>query len=171
MQAIDTFESRCVDYQEDRITSATTALKVYLLSHKVVYSEVNYMMPEQPPTVEMLSIVVKDVCQGESSYTFVFEQMAARYLALVGDEGISPRVIFYYVSNVIISLLVLSRQNSQLSAEILIKIIQRFNFRDAVLRAGIEVIAEEVLRRCFLAINQPTSCLAKNSSNIKRASN
>jgi hypothetical protein len=57
----------------------------------------------------------------------------------------------------------LSRQNSQLSAEILIKIIQRFNFRDAVLRAGIEVIAEEVLRRCFLAINKTTIFRARCS--------
>jgi len=171
VQAIDAFESRCVDYQDDRITPVSTALTVYLLSHKVVYSEVNYMMPEQPPTVEMLSIVVKDVCRGESPYTFVFEQMAVRYVALVGDEGVSPQVIFYYVSNVIISLLVLSRQNSQLSAEILIKIMQRFNFRDAVLRAGIEVIAEEVLRRCFLVINDTATCLAQNSSSMRRVTN
>ncbi|MDC9720114.1 MAG: hypothetical protein PSN46_05215 [Gammaproteobacteria bacterium] len=154
MQAIDTFENRCVDYQDQhRITPQSTALSVYLHSHNVVYTEVEYMMPEHPPTVEVLSIIVKDVCRGETPYAYVFEQISARYLALVGDVGISSKIIFYYVSNVIISLLVLSRRNSQLSSEILIKIIQRFNFRDAVLRAGIEVIAEEVLRRCFLSIN------------------
>jgi hypothetical protein len=163
MQAIDTFESRCVDYQEQWVSPDSTALAVYLLSHNVVYEEVDYMMPEHPPTVEILSTMVKDVCCGESAYTFVFDQIAVRYLSLVGDIGISPQVIFYYVSNVIISLLVLSRQNSQLSAEILIKIIQRFNFRDAVLRAGIEVIAEEVLRRCFLAINNTTIFCARCS--------
>jgi hypothetical protein len=37
----------------------------------------------------------------------------------------------------------------------MIKIIQRFNFRDTILRAGIEVIAAEVLSRCFLAIESP----------------
>tara|TARA_B110000503_G_scaffold79996_1_gene122683 strand:+ start:725 stop:1216 length:492 start_codon:yes stop_codon:yes gene_type:complete len=163
MQAIDAFESRCVDYQEQWVNPDSTALAVYLLSHNVVYEEVDYMMPEHPPTVEILSIIVKDVCRGESAYTFVFDQIAVRYVSLVGDIGISPKVIFYYVSNVIISLLVLSRQNSQLSAEILIKIIQRFNFRDAVLRAGIEVIAEEVLRRCFLAINNTTIFRARSS--------
>jgi len=163
MQAIDTFESRCVDYKEQWVSPDSTALTVYLLSHNVVYQEVDYMMPEHPPTVGILSIIVKDVCRGESAYTFVFDQIAVRYLDLVGDIGISPQVIFYYVSNVIISLLVLSRKNSQLSTEILIKIIQRFNFRDAVLRAGIEVIAEEVLRRCFLAINDTTICRARCS--------
>ncbi|MGY8840141.1 MAG: hypothetical protein ACKVIL_05750 [Pseudomonadales bacterium] len=163
VQAIDAFESRCVDYQNHCITSESTALVVYLLSHNVVYEEVNYMMPEHPPTVELLSIIVKDVCRGKSPYTPVFEQIVARYLDLVGDEGVSPQVIFYYVSNVIISLLVLSRQNSQLSAEILAKLIQRFNFRDAVLRAGVEVIAEEVLRRCFLAINDTKICRARCS--------
>jgi hypothetical protein len=163
MQAIDTFESRCVDYQEQWVSPDSTALAVYLLSHNVVYEEVDYMMPEHPPTVEILATMVKDVCRGESAYTLVFDQIAVRYVSLVGDIGISPQVIFYYVSNVIISLLVLSRQNSQLSAEILIKIIQRFNFRDAVLRAGIEVIAEEVLRRCFLAINNTTIFRARCS--------
>jgi hypothetical protein len=163
VQAIDAFESRCVDYQNHCITSESTALVVYLLSHNVVYEEVNYMMPEHPPTLELLSIIVKDVCRGKSPYTPVFEQIVARYLDLVGDEGVSPQVIFYYVSNVIISLLVLSRQNSQLSAEILAKLIQRFNFRDAVLRAGVEVIAEEVLRRCFLAINDTKTCRARCS--------
>ena len=49
----------------------------------------------------------------------------------------------------------LSRKNSQLFTDILIKIIQRFNFRYTILRAGIEVIAAEVLRRCFLAIESP----------------
>jgi hypothetical protein len=56
---------------------------------------------------------------------------------------------------VVISLLVLSRKNGQLSTDILIKIIQRFNFRDTILRAVIEVFAAEVLRRCFLAIESP----------------
>ncbi len=157
VQAIDAFESRCVDYQNHCITSESTALVVYLLSHNVVYEEVNYMMPEHPPTVELLSIIVKDVCRGKSPYTPVFEQIVARYLDLVGDEGVSPQVIFYYVSNAIISLLVLSRKNSQLSADILIKMMQRFNFRDTALRAGIEVIAEEVLRRCSLVGNNATS--------------
>jgi hypothetical protein len=163
MQAIDTVQSCCIDYQKQWFSPDSSALSVYLLSHNVVYEEVDYMMPEHPPTVEILSTMVKDVCCGESAYTFVFDQIAVRYLSLVGDIGISPQVIFYYVSNVIISLLVLSRQNSQLSAEILIKIIQRFNFRDAVLRAGIEVIAEEVLRRCFLAINNTTIFCARCS--------
>jgi len=159
MQAIDAFESRCVDYQEQHsITPESTALAVYLLSHNVVYTHVDYMMPEHPPTVEILSIVAKEVCRGESPYRLVFEEISMRYVELVGDEGISPQVVFYYVSNVIISLLVLSRHKSQLSSEILIKIIQRFNFRDAVLRAGVEVIAEEVLRRCFLDINDKSIC-------------
>jgi hypothetical protein len=154
MQAIDAFETRCVDYQAIQVPFEATALCVYQLSHKVVYTQVDYMMPNRPPTVELLSITVKEVCRGESSYTHVFEQIAARYITLVGDNGISAKVVFHYLSNAIISLLVLSRKNSQLSADILIKIIQRFNFRDAILRAGVEVIAEEVLRRCFLSINK-----------------
>lgn len=155
MQAIELFESRCVEYQDkNRITSESTAQVAYLQCHSVVYSQIDYMLPEHPPSVEMLAILVKDVCRGDSQYTYVFEQIEQRYIDLVGDIGVSPQVIFYYVSNVIISLLVLRRENSQLSAEILIKIIQRFNFRDATLRAGVEVIAEEVLRRCFVATNQ-----------------
>ena len=85
------------------------------------------------------------------SYQYVFEQLERRYEALVGDIGVSTQVIFYYVSNTIISLLVLRRRNSLLSNDILIKILQRFNLRDATLRAGIEVIAEEVLRQCFIS--------------------
>jgi hypothetical protein len=152
VQAIRAFEARCIDYQDDSATLDSTALCVYKLSHKVVYAQVDYMLAEQPPNVELLSITVKKVCREESAYAHVFEQMAVRYAALVGDAGISPQIILYYVSNVVISLLVLNRKNSYLSAEILIKIIQRFNFRDAVLRAGVEVIAEEVLRRCFLTL-------------------
>jgi hypothetical protein len=163
MQAIEAFESRCMEYQEHGIAPDSTALTVYLLSHNVVYEGVDYMRPEHPPTFAILSIIVKDVCRGESSYTFVFDQLVLRYVALMGDIGISPQVIFYYLSNVIISLLVLSRKNSQLSAETLINIIKRFNFRDTVLRAGIEVIAEEVLRRCFLAINDTSICRARCS--------
>jgi len=158
MQAIESFESRCVEYQtQSRITQDTIALTVYLQSHQVIYSQIDYMLPEHPPSVEMLAIMVKDVCQGDSFYTYVFEEITHRYIELVGDIGVSPQVIFYYVSNVIISLLVLRRNNSQLSTEILIKIIQRFNFRDTTLRAGIEVIAEEVLRRCFVSINESNS--------------
>ena len=151
VRAIEEFESRCLEYQNQDAVQDLTASAVYLLSHKVVYAEVDYMAPEHPPGVEILAIIIKDVCQGESHFTHVFEQVAVRYISLVGDGGISPQVILYYVSNVVISLLVLSRQNSQLSADILFKIIQRFNFRDTVLRAGIEIIAEEVLRRCFAA--------------------
>lgn len=155
VQAIESFESRCVEYQTQiNITQDTTAQAVYLHSHNVVYGQIDYMLPTHPPTVEMLAISVKDVCRGDSEYTYVFEQIEQRYIDLVGDVGVSTQVIFYYVSNVIISLLVLHRKNSQLSSEILIKIIQRFNFRDAILRAGIEVIAEQVLRRCFVAINE-----------------
>jgi len=150
MQVIEDFESRCVDYQDQHhIQPDTAAQAVYRHCHNRVYNQVDYILPEHPPSVEMLAIVVRDVCHGESAYTFVFDQVEERYLDLVGDVGVSHQVIFYYVSNVIISLLVLNRANSQLSSEILIKIIQRFNFRDAVLRAGVEVIAEEVLRRCF----------------------
>jgi len=155
MKAIDKFESRCIEYKDQDPKQDLTASAVYLLSHKVVYAEVTYMMPEHPPGVEILAIIIKDVCQGESHFTQVFEQIAVRYISLVGDGGVSPQVIFYYVSNVVISLLVLSRKNSQLSTDILIKMIQRFNFRDTILRAGIEVIAAEVLRRCFLAIESP----------------
>ena len=155
MKAIDEFESRCIEYKDQDPKQDLTASAVYLLSHKVVYAEVTYMVPEHPPGVEILAIIIKDVCQGESHFTQVFEQIAVRYISLVGDGGISPQVIFYYVSNVVISLLVLSRKNSQLSTDILIKIIQRFNFRDTILRAGIEVIAAEVLRRCFSAIESP----------------
>ena len=155
MQAIKLFESRCVDYQDDnRITQDTTALTVYLQSHNVVYSHVDYMLPEHPPSVEMLAVLIKDVCRDDSHYAYVFDKIVQRYIDLFGDIGVSPQVIFYYVSNAVISLLVLSRKNSQLSSEILIKIIQRFNFRDAILRAGIEVISEEVLRRCFVSINE-----------------
>ena len=157
VQAIEVFESRCIDYQGQDMAQESTASEVYLLSHKVVYKAVNCMFPEQPPSVNMLGIIIKDVCQGESSYTQVFEQIAVRYVKLVGDAGISSQVIFYYVSNAIISLLVLSRKNSQLSADILVKMMQRFNFRDTALRAGIEVIAEEVLRRCSLVGNDATS--------------
>ena len=82
----------------------------------------DYMLAQQPPNVELLSITVKKVCREESAYAYVFEQMAVRYVALVGDAGISPQIILYYVSNVVISLLVLNRKNSYLSAEILIKI-------------------------------------------------
>ena len=155
MKAIDKFESRCIEYKDQDPKQDLTASAVYLLSHKVVYAEVTYMMPEHPPGVEILAIIIKDVCQGESHFTQVFEQIAVRYISLVGDGGVSPQVIFYYVSNVVISLLVLSRKNSQLSTDILIKIIQRFNFRDTILRAVIEVFAAEVLRRCFLAIESP----------------
>ena len=56
---------------------------------------------------------------------------------------------FCFEGKVVISLLVLSRKNSQLSIIILIKIIQRFNVRDTILRAGIEVIAAEVLVAVF----------------------
>ena len=158
MQVIKAFESRCVAYQEQhRIQADTAAQAVYLHCHNHVYGQVDYMLPEHPPSVEMLAIVVRDVCHGDSAYTFVFDQLEERYVNLVGDLGVSHQVIFYYVSNVIISLLVLNRANSQLSSEILIKIIQRFNFRDAVLRAGIEVMAEEVLRRCFTATMEAQS--------------
>ena len=158
VQAISEFEARCIDYQGNSATLDSTALYVYKLSHKVVYTQVDYMLAQQPPNVELLSITVKKVCSDESAYAYVFEQMAVRYVALVGDAGISPQIILYYVSNVVISLLVLNRKNSYLSAEILIKIIQRFNFRDAILRAGVEVIAEEVLRRCFFCINKIPRC-------------
>ena len=155
MQVIESFESRCVAYQEQSwITKDTTALSMYLQSHNLVYSQIDYMLPEHPPSVEMLAIMVKDVCRGEPPYDYVFEQTAQRYIDLVGDIGISTQVIFYYISNVVISLLVLKREHSQLSSEILIKIIQRFDFRDAILRAGVEVIAEQVLRRCYVAINE-----------------
>lgn len=155
MQAIESFESRCVAYQhQSPASNDATALAVYVQSHNEVYSQIDYMLPEAPPSVEMLAVMVKDVCRGDSEYTYVFEQTAQRYIDLVGDIGISTQVIFHYVSNVIISLLVLKRKQGQLSSEILIKIIQRFDFRDAVLRAGVEVIAEQVLRRCFVAISQ-----------------
>lgn len=163
MWAIEAFESRCMDYQNHIINAHSTATAVYLLSHNVVYKGVDYMLPEHPPTLGILAIIVKDVCRGESPFSSVFDQVALRYVVLVGDVGISAQVIFYYVSNVIISLLVLRRKNSQLSAETLINIIKRFNFRDSILRAGIEVIAEEVLRRCFLAINDPSICHARCS--------
>lgn len=154
MQAIEAFERRCMTYQGQEVDLESTVSEVYMLSHKVVYTALNTMLPEHPPSVNMLGIIIKDVCQGASPYTDVFEQIAVRYVHLVGDAGISSQVIFYYVSNAIISLLVLSRQNSQLSTDILLKMIQRFNFRDTILRAGIEVIAEEVLRRCFATVNE-----------------
>ena len=161
MQAIKIFKDRCQVYQnQQRITAESTALDVYTQCHNQVYSQVDYMRPDQPPSVEMLAITIKGVCRGDSHYTYVFEQVMARYIDLMGDIGVSPQVIFYYVSNAIISLLVLNRKNSYLSSEILIKIIQRFNFRDATLRAGLEVMAEEVLRRCFAAINESNTCVS-----------
>lgn len=155
MQAIKIFNNRCDEYQNQyRITAETPALAVYTHSHTQVYSQVDYMLPGRPLSVEILAITVKDVCRGDSHYTYVFEQLVERYIDLMGDIGVSPQVIFYYVSNAIISLLVLHRNNSHLSSEILIKIIQRFNFSDATLRAGLEVLAEEVLRRCFASVNE-----------------
>ena len=152
MQAIDAFEHRCVAYEDQtNISHDAPANRVFQQSHAVVYEEVAYMLPEHPPRAEMLAIMVKQVCSGPMAYQYVFEQLERRYEALVGDIGVSTQVIFYYVSNTIISLLVLRRRNSLLSNDILIKILQRFNLRDATLRAGIEVIAEEVLRQCFIS--------------------
>ncbi len=156
MQAIELFEERCVNYQaKGPISDEITALNVYLNSHHIVYSKVDYMMPEKPPTSEMLALAISDVCRGDSEYLYVFEQIEQRFVDLVGDYGAPTHVVYYYVSNVVISLLVLNRENSQLSSEILFKIIQRFNFRDPVLRAGIEVISEQVLRVCFESHQSP----------------
>ena len=49
MKAIDKFESRCIEYKDQDPKQDLTASAVYLLSHKVVYAEVTYMMPEHPP--------------------------------------------------------------------------------------------------------------------------
>ena len=59
MQAIELFEERCVNYQaKGPISDEITALNVYLNSHHIVYSKVDYMMPEKPPTSEMLALAM-----------------------------------------------------------------------------------------------------------------
>jgi len=152
VQAISAFEHRCVAYQDQpKLINDGSASHVFQQSHAVVYKQVEYMLPEHPPSVEMLAIMVKQVCRGSKACKYIFNKLEHRYETLVGDVGISTKIIFYYVSNTIISLLVLRRRNSLLSNDILIKILQRFNFRDATLRAGIEVLAEEVLRQCCIS--------------------
>ena len=83
MKAIDEFESRFIEYKDQDPKQDLTAPAVYLLSHKVVYAEVTYMVPEHPPGVEILAIIIKDVCQGESHFTQVFEKIAVRYISPV----------------------------------------------------------------------------------------
>ena len=74
MQAIELFEERCVNYQaKGPISDEITALNVYLNSHHIVYSKVDYMMPEKPPTSEMLALAISDVCRGDSEYLIGYE--------------------------------------------------------------------------------------------------
>jgi hypothetical protein len=94
---------------------------------------------------------IKEVCLAAMPWRQIYDMLEKTIQNQHQGYGVSKPVVFHYVSNMIIALAVYQRHGKTLSSDILIRLVNKLDLRHPVLRAGLELLAEESLRRCYRA--------------------
>ena len=152
MPNFNEFKRRCLAYhskQQSR-TSEISACQLFEQCNQTIYAHASHMQPQSPPSTADIALRIKEVCADSISWRYIYDQVEDRVQHQHGGYGVSKPVIFHYVSNMIIALLVYRRHDKTLSSDILLRLLSKLDLNQPILRAGMEMLAEESLRRCYV---------------------
>ena len=148
MPNFDDFKNRIKTYQETNDSPNVSHL--FQQCNRTIYMHAPHMYPETPPSTADIALRIKEVCIDSISWRYIYDSIDTTVQNQHHGYGVSKPVVFHYVSNMIIALLVYQRHGSTLSEDILLRLISKLDVQHPILRAGLEMLAEESLRRCYV---------------------
>ena len=152
MPNFNEFKRRCLAYhgQQQAKTCDVTASQLFAQCNHTIYAHATHMQPQSPPSTADIALRIKEVCADSISWRYIYDQVEDSVQQQHGGYGVSKPVVFHYVSNMIIALLVYRRHGKSLSSDILLRLLSKLDLHQPILRAGLEMLAEESLRRCYI---------------------
>lgn len=148
MNNFDDFKHRVQTYTETADSPSVSHL--FKQCNDTIFKHAPHMQAISPPSTADIALRVKEVCVDSISWRYIYHVLEDTVQDQHNSYGVSKPVIFHYVSNMIIALLVYRRHNKTLSEDILLRLIRTLNIQNPILRAGMELLAEESLRRCYV---------------------
>jgi len=148
MPNFDDFNNRVQAYTETADSPSVSHL--FKQCNDTIFNHTPHMQAKSPPSTADIALRLKEVCADTVSWRYIYNLLEDTVQDQHQGYGVSKPVIFHYVSNMIIALLVYRRHNKTLSEDILLRLISKLNIQQPILRAGMEMLAEESLRRCYV---------------------
>lgn len=142
MANLDDFKNRVQIYTETADSPSISHL--FTQCNNTIFRQAPHMQAIAPPSTADIARRIKEICTNSIIYNLLEGSIQDQHQGY----GVSKPVIFHYVSNMIIALLVYRRNNKTLSEDILLRLVSKLNIQQPILRAGMELLAEESLRRC-----------------------
>jgi hypothetical protein len=149
MPNLDDFNQRIQTYQQS--TESLAVGQLFGRCNSNIFRHVPDLQPQSPPSTADLALRIKEVCLAAMPWRQIYAMLEKTIQNQHQGYGVSKPVVFHYVSNMIIALAVYQRHGKTLSSDILIRLVNKLDLRHPVLRAGLELLAEESLRRCYRA--------------------
>ncbi len=152
MPNFNEFKRRCLAYHSHQPAASghVSPSQLFAQCNTTIYAHASHMQPQSPPSTADIALRIKEVCADSISWRYIYDQVEDSVQHQHGGYGVSKPVIFHYVSNMIIALLVYRRHDKTLSSEILMRLLSKLDLHQPLLRAGLEMLAEESLRRCYV---------------------
>ncbi|MCP4788879.1 MAG: hypothetical protein GY881_01430 [Gammaproteobacteria bacterium] len=148
MSNLDDFKQRIASYQERSGQQSISHL--FEQCNNTIFSHAAHMHPQSPPSTADIALRIKEVCVDSVSWRYIYGMLEETVQNEHQGYGVSKPVVFHYVSNMIIALLVYRRHGKTLSVDIIQRLVSKLNIQHPVLRAALEMLAEESLRRCYV---------------------
>jgi len=149
MPNLEDFKYRIHAYQQTTENLAVTQL--FCQCNNNIFQHVPGLQPQSPPSTAALALRIKEVCTATMPWRYIYDLIEQTIQNQHQGYGVSKPVVFHYVSNMIIALTVYQRHGKALSSDILLRLVSKLDLHHPVLRAGLELLAEESLRRCYRA--------------------
>ena len=147
MPNFDDFKHRVQTYTDS--PGSLSVSHLFKQCNDTIFNHAPHMQAISPPSTAAIALRIKEVCADSLSWRYIYNLLEDTVQEQHQGYGVSKPIIFHYVSNMIIALLVYRRHNKTLSEDILMRLISKLNIQQPVLRAGMEMLAEESLRRCY----------------------
>lgn len=148
MNNFDDFKHRVQIYTDSADSPYVSHL--FKQCNDAIFSHAPHMQAISPPSTADIALRIKEVCADSISWRYIYNLLEDTVQDQHNGYGVSKPVIFHYVSNMIIALLVYRRHNKTLSEDILLRLMSKLNIQHPILRAAMEMLAEESLRRCYV---------------------